>query len=166
MPETLLQLIVIYVKRKINTNDEIVNKMKITFTLNEFKVKWWITFNEPRLIRTGYGDTNYAPGLGDHGVSDYIAAHNVLRTHGKVYHLYNQTYKPTQQGSLQNLCRYVSECARQVANNNLPRGISINKNTWQDFLLMLSQAYLPKYNIKILILLLVLSFHPNLLNVF
>lgn len=69
---------------------------------NKFKVKWWITFNEPRLIRTGYGDTNYAPGLGDHGVSDYIAAHNVLRTHGKVYHLYNQTYKPTQQGTNNN----------------------------------------------------------------
>lgn len=67
-----------------------------------FKVKWWITFNEPRLIRTGYGDTNYAPGRGDHGVSDYIAAHNVLRTHGKVYHLYNQTYKPTQQGKNNN----------------------------------------------------------------
>lgn len=54
--------------------------------------------NEPRIIRTGYGGALCAPGVNDHGVSDYAAAHNVLRAHAMAYRLYETAYKPTQQG--------------------------------------------------------------------
>lgn len=54
--------------------------------------------NEPQMIRMGYGSKLFAPALDDHGVSDYIAAHNVLRAHAKVYRLYDTVYRPEQCG--------------------------------------------------------------------
>lgn len=62
------------------------------------QVQWWVSLNEPRSIRIGYGGTYYAPALNDSGVSDYLASHNLLIAHAKVYHLYNDTYKTSQQG--------------------------------------------------------------------
>lgn len=70
-----------------------LNKRSFTF-----QIKWWITLNEPKQVRKGYGSLDYAPAWDDHGISDYIAVHNLLRAHGKAYKIYNDTYRATQQG--------------------------------------------------------------------
>uniref|UniRef100_A0A146L9N2 beta-glucosidase n=1 Tax=Lygus hesperus TaxID=30085 RepID=A0A146L9N2_LYGHE len=57
------------------------------------KVKWWITINEPRSIVDGYGSDGYAPALNLTGVGDYMAGHNLLRAHAKVYRLYKAKYQ-------------------------------------------------------------------------
>uniref|UniRef100_A0A1B6LNL8 Beta-glucosidase n=1 Tax=Graphocephala atropunctata TaxID=36148 RepID=A0A1B6LNL8_9HEMI len=65
------------------------------------KVKWWVTINEMHMVVNGYGSwTQLAPGLNDSGVSDYQAAHNLLRAHAKVYRLYHDVFKPSQQGKV------------------------------------------------------------------
>ncbi|KAG8247901.1 hypothetical protein J6590_051201 [Homalodisca vitripennis] len=65
------------------------------------KVKWWFTINEMEILsQYAYGETRYAPGLGDHGVSDYLSTHHMLRGHAKVYRHYQSVYKPRQQGKV------------------------------------------------------------------
>jgi len=64
------------------------------------KVKWWITINEPAEIIRGYGESAYAPGLEQHGVADYLVGHTLLRAHAKAFHLYDSTFRPTQQGQV------------------------------------------------------------------
>lgn len=62
------------------------------------RVKTWITFNEPTLIcKHGYGDS-MAPSLASSGIAHYQCAHNLLKAHAKVYHLYNEEYRSLQQG--------------------------------------------------------------------
>lgn len=55
--------------------------------------------NELQMIRDGYGTKKFAPALDDHGVSDYLATHNLLRAHAKVYRLYDKVYRPNQKGT-------------------------------------------------------------------
>ncbi|KAG8252412.1 hypothetical protein J6590_057838 [Homalodisca vitripennis] len=65
------------------------------------KVKWWITINEIELLsQYAYGEARHAPGLGDHGVYDYLSTHHMLRGHAKVYRHYQSVYKPRQQGKV------------------------------------------------------------------
>lgn len=82
--------------------------------------------NEPQMIRMGYGSKLFAPALDDHGVSDYIAAHNVLRAHAKVYRLYDRVYRPQQGGKLNGIILlYISYKvyffrSRQILNQSIP----------------------------------------------
>jgi len=63
-------------------------------------VKYWITFNEPWCVTyLGYGVGSKAPGIKRTGTDDYVAAHNLLRAHAKVYRWYESAFKPTQQGN-------------------------------------------------------------------
>ncbi|KAG8252404.1 hypothetical protein J6590_057829 [Homalodisca vitripennis] len=63
------------------------------------KVRWWITINEMDIIIRGYGEGyDFAPGLPVNGVTEYLAAYNLLRAHGKAYRLYESVYKPFQKG--------------------------------------------------------------------
>lgn len=67
------------------------------------RVKTWITINEPpNICFQGYGqswaDGGLAPGIDDHGVADYLCGHSIIKAHARAYHLYNNTYKPTQKG--------------------------------------------------------------------
>lgn len=71
---------------------------KILFENFGDRVKIWTTFNEPTLIcRHGYGG-GLAPALESSGVAHYQCAHNLLKAHAKVYHLYNEKYRSLQQG--------------------------------------------------------------------
>ncbi|KAK7580156.1 hypothetical protein V9T40_000785 [Parthenolecanium corni] len=64
------------------------------------KVKWWITINEPELVSSGYEVKNYAPNLDLDSPANYIAAHNCLRAHGRIFRLYEKEYKIKQKGKI------------------------------------------------------------------
>lgn len=72
---------------------------KVAFDNFGDRVKYWITFNEPyNVCYQGYGDVAKAPALNMTGYADYLCTHTVLKAHARVYHLYNDTYKATQNG--------------------------------------------------------------------
>ncbi|XP_048237315.1 uncharacterized protein LOC124113782 [Haliotis rufescens] len=65
------------------------------------KVKLWITFNEPWVFLVkGLGTGDHAPGHTSRGVEPYLGGHNVLLSHAEAYHLYNDTYRETQNGQI------------------------------------------------------------------
>ncbi|XP_077295396.1 myrosinase 1-like [Arctopsyche grandis] len=65
------------------------------------RVKTWITFNEPWVVCIeGYGGISKAPALGMNGIAEYICAHNILKSHAKAYHLYDDLYRSTQKGRI------------------------------------------------------------------
>jgi beta-glucosidase len=62
------------------------------------RVKHWITLNEPWVIAIlGYGQGAFAPGRVSN-TEPYIAAHNLLRAHGKAVEVYRTKYQDTQNG--------------------------------------------------------------------
>jgi beta-glucosidase/6-phospho-beta-glucosidase/beta-galactosidase len=63
-----------------------------------FQVKWWCTINEPYYHAFGYEGTVFAPGLNSTGIGGYLAAHNMIKAHARVYHLYDKQYRSTQKG--------------------------------------------------------------------
>uniref|UniRef100_A0A8C6N6K6 beta-glucosidase n=1 Tax=Melopsittacus undulatus TaxID=13146 RepID=A0A8C6N6K6_MELUD len=68
-------------------NDTIVQRFKeyaeLLFQRLGDKVKFWITLNEP------YNVAYFAP---------YVVAHNLIKAHAEVWHLYNKTYRAKQGG--------------------------------------------------------------------
>lgn len=72
---------------------------KIAFEHFGDRVKVWTTFNEPYSIcNYGYGATTLAPALSSAGLGEYQCAHNLLKAHAKVYHIYNDTFRSLQNG--------------------------------------------------------------------
>nr|XP_026692500.1 uncharacterized protein LOC104266271 isoform X3 [Ciona intestinalis] len=73
------------------------------FCFNNFgdRVKFWITFNEPFIVaQLGYGVAAFAPGHYSPGEGVYYAAHSIIKSHAQAYHIYNNTYRQTQQGQI------------------------------------------------------------------
>lgn len=67
-------------------------------------VKWWVTFNEPKqTCAGGYDSAGFSPQNLHPGIGGYVCAHNLLRAHAEVYHIYNETYKATQNGFVSTL---------------------------------------------------------------
>ncbi|XP_077297967.1 myrosinase 1-like [Arctopsyche grandis] len=65
------------------------------------RVKTWLTFNEPLVFcQQGYGGMGKAPALNLTGVGEYLSAHTVLKAHAKVYHLYDENFRPAQKGRI------------------------------------------------------------------
>ncbi|XP_050681332.1 myrosinase 1-like isoform X1 [Leptidea sinapis] len=65
------------------------------------KIKSWITFNEPyEICEDAYGDEKKAPAINSHGVGNYLCSDTLLKAHAEAYHLYNDTYRPTQNGRI------------------------------------------------------------------
>ncbi|XP_063069542.1 lactase/phlorizin hydrolase-like [Engraulis encrasicolus] len=63
------------------------------------RVKFWITFNQPHTIAwSGYGLGQIPPNVEEPDQAPYNIAHNLLRAHAKVYHMYDVKYRPTQGG--------------------------------------------------------------------
>ncbi|CAG0891180.1 unnamed protein product [Cyprideis torosa] len=63
------------------------------------RVKLWITFNEPWVSAVlGYGNGAHAPGFTNEGEFPYIAGHNMLKSHGRAYRLYQSKYAAEQNG--------------------------------------------------------------------
>ncbi|KAF9412486.1 hypothetical protein HW555_009010 [Spodoptera exigua] len=87
------------------TNSHIVDYYtdyaKVLFDAFAGKVKYWVTFNEPmQTCLEGYGGTYRAPALNRHGIAEYLCAHNLLKAHASVYHLFNQNYRHVNKGKI------------------------------------------------------------------
>ncbi|MBD3265103.1 beta-glucosidase [bacterium] len=80
------------------TADHFARYAEICFEHFGDRVKHWITLNEPWVAAMlGYGQGVFAPGR----VSDrepYLAAHNLLRAHGKAVAVYRAKYQSQQKG--------------------------------------------------------------------
>ena len=50
------------------------------------------------MIALGYEIPYFAPGIFTYGEGIYIAAHNILKTHARVYHMYDEKFRATQNG--------------------------------------------------------------------
>uniref|UniRef100_A0A8C4EUW2 beta-glucosidase n=1 Tax=Dicentrarchus labrax TaxID=13489 RepID=A0A8C4EUW2_DICLA len=81
-------------------NETIVQRFRdyadVLFNRFGNRVKFWITLNEPYIVANlGYGYGTFAPGIVG---KQYIAAHNLIKAHAEVWHLYNDKYRATQSG--------------------------------------------------------------------
>lgn len=57
------------------------------------RVKYWMTFNQPRqFCIDGYDDGSNPPAVHFNGVGGYICIHNILKSHAVVYHLYKNSF--------------------------------------------------------------------------
>jgi lactase-phlorizin hydrolase len=62
-------------------------------------VKWWITINDPHSISYGYSDLqSFAPGVNGTNVGYYLAAHTLIKSHARVYRLYEKEFRKSQGG--------------------------------------------------------------------
>ncbi|XP_006820740.1 cytosolic beta-glucosidase-like [Saccoglossus kowalevskii] len=64
------------------------------------RVKLWITFNEPKVVASGYGGARKAPGLGHQSTGVYRVTHNILKAHAKAWHVYDDKYRKNQGGQV------------------------------------------------------------------
>ncbi|CAH1278713.1 unnamed protein product [Diabrotica balteata] len=79
--------------------DRFVDYAQFLFETFGEDVQLWLTFNEPKqTCQGGYGNGNMAPAILSPGVGEYLCAHNVIRAHAKVWHLYDQRYRHIQNG--------------------------------------------------------------------
>lgn len=63
------------------------------------RVPYWITFNEPKQIcQEGYGDIEKAPAIDRKGIAEYLCTHNLLKSHARAYHLYDDEYRSKYNG--------------------------------------------------------------------
>ncbi|XP_077015124.1 klotho [Tamandua tetradactyla] len=63
------------------------------------QVKHWITIDNPYVVAWhGYATGRLAPGVRGGPRLGYLAAHNLLLAHAKVWHVYNTSFRPTQGG--------------------------------------------------------------------
>ncbi|KAJ8936598.1 hypothetical protein NQ314_012213 [Rhamnusium bicolor] len=78
-----------------------VDYARVCFQLFGDDVKYWATFNEAKqTCLQGYSYGSFAPGIQHPGVDDYLCAHNVIRAHARVWHIYDQEFRPTQNGNI------------------------------------------------------------------
>lgn len=72
---------------------------RVLFQVFGNDVRQWVTFNEGYVIcLIGYGIGIIAPGINGKGVEEYKCAHNLIKAHAKVWHMYDEEFRPTQKG--------------------------------------------------------------------
>ncbi|KAA0715477.1 Lactase-phlorizin hydrolase [Triplophysa tibetana] len=84
-------------------NETVVSRFRdyadIIFNSLGHKIKFWMTLNEPlNVALNGYGFGAAAPGITLPATAPYIVAHNLLKAHAEVWHLYDEKYRATQGG--------------------------------------------------------------------
>lgn len=81
------------------------------------QVKHWITHNEPyETCWSAYGLGEDAPGFKDNpGTYPYRCAHNLIKSHAAVWHMYDKEFRPTQKGKTLIVCA----CMLQLQANAL-----------------------------------------------
>ncbi|XP_049766119.1 myrosinase 1-like [Schistocerca cancellata] len=80
--------------------DYFVEYARVLFENFGDRVKWWITFNEPAVFANGYASVGFAPSQNASGIGDYLSTHTVIKAHARVWHLYDEQYRATQNGSV------------------------------------------------------------------
>lgn len=91
-----------------NFPDWFANYSRICFENFGDDVEYWITFNEPTIQCTGYGQNFYIPSVAPFAPGynlttvggEYVCMHNLIRAHGAAYHLYQKEFKARQNGKL------------------------------------------------------------------
>ncbi|KAL4712808.1 hypothetical protein ACJJTC_011878 [Scirpophaga incertulas] len=74
---------------------------KIAFDKFGDRVKYWITINQPMSVcHSGYGEATKAPGIKSPGQAEYICSKNLLLAHAKAFRLYDEIYRPIQNGNI------------------------------------------------------------------
>jgi lactase-phlorizin hydrolase len=80
------------------------------------QVKWWITINDPHSVSYGYSDPqSLAPGVNGTAVGYYLAAHTLIKSHARVYRLYEKEFRDSQGGKNRTVS---SNTAQEVKNKN------------------------------------------------
>lgn len=75
------------------------NYSRICFEKFGDYVKLWSTFNEPdQTCQAGYGTAEKAPLINSDGIADYLCTHTLLKAHARAYHIYDEEFRPTQNG--------------------------------------------------------------------
>ncbi|CAM4405955.1 klotho isoform X1 [Lepidochelys kempii] len=65
------------------------------------QVRYWLTMDNPYVVAWhGYATGRLPPGVKGGPPLGYRAAHNLLQAHAKVWHLYNDHFRPTQGGQV------------------------------------------------------------------
>ncbi|XP_049766236.1 myrosinase 1-like [Schistocerca cancellata] len=80
--------------------DYFVEYARILFENFGDRVKWWITINAPAGLVNGYAVNEVAPSQPASGIGDYLATHTVIKAHARVWHLYDEQYRASQNGSV------------------------------------------------------------------
>ncbi|XP_070575582.1 cytosolic beta-glucosidase-like [Ptychodera flava] len=63
------------------------------------RVKYWITLNEPWVVaQNGYEYGEHAPGNTGAGVEAYVVSHNLIRSHARAWHVYDDDFRAEQNG--------------------------------------------------------------------
>jgi len=75
------------------------NFARLVFGAFGDRVKTWITINEPWVICiNGYGNGGMAPGVNDEAEAPYKCVHTMIKSHARVYRIYESEFKPHQNG--------------------------------------------------------------------
>lgn len=87
------------------TNPTLINIFKdyakVLFENFGNKVRHWITIDQPdQICHKGYGSSSKAPMLNMTGIADYMCAKSVLLAHAEVFHLYDDSFRKTQNGTI------------------------------------------------------------------
>lgn len=101
------------------TNEIIVNWFveyaKKCFEFFGDTVKYWFTINEAlTFCVTGYDekDTSFnmigAPAANSSGIGEYLCAHNILKAHAKVWHIYDKEFRAKQKGKCKLINTYLT----------------------------------------------------------
>lgn len=81
--------------------DKFGDYARVCFEMFGSDVKYWLTFNEPKqTCLGGYAEGSKAPALQNPGIAEYQCTHNVLKSHAKAWHIYDQEFRATQNGKL------------------------------------------------------------------
>ncbi|XP_018567960.1 myrosinase 1-like [Anoplophora glabripennis] len=81
--------------------DTFLDYARLCFETFGDDVKYWLTFSEPKqTCLSGYGYGTMAPSVSKTGELDYKCTHNLLKAHAKVWHLYDEEFRSTQNGKI------------------------------------------------------------------
>uniref|UniRef100_A0A8D8B648 Lactase-phlorizin hydrolase n=1 Tax=Culex pipiens TaxID=7175 RepID=A0A8D8B648_CULPI len=81
--------------------DYFVQYAELMFERYGERVQMWTTINEPwHICENSYGRDGLAPATNYAGVANYICAHNLLKAHAEVVHLYRNKFQTVQKGKI------------------------------------------------------------------
>ncbi|XP_008544589.1 myrosinase 1-like [Microplitis demolitor] len=80
--------------------DWFVDYAQVLFTAFGDRVKYWITINEPSVMCYFGYNGDFAPGINQSGVGDYLCGHHALIAHARTYRMYHEEFRSQQNGQV------------------------------------------------------------------